>query len=117
VAHLSPGTFAYRLTFTHDGRHVLVPRFSERGVAVYDARARQQIRTLPVPGRPLSILVSPDSRFAYVAMIDPDLILKIDLTTGEAVGSASASPVPDGLALARDPFPPPVHRRRSARSG
>ena len=117
VATLSPGTFAYRLTFTHDGRYVLVPRFNERAMAVYDALARQQIRTVPVTGMPLGILVSPDSKFAYVAMAEPDLVVKIDLTTWETIGSAAASPVPDGIALARDPFPPPAHRRRSTRSG
>jgi DNA-binding beta-propeller fold protein YncE len=115
VATLSPGTFAYRLTFTHDGRHVLVPRHN--AVAVYDALARQQIRTIPVAGKPLGIVVSPDSRFAYVAMADPDFVVKIDLVTYETLGSAPASPVPDGIAYANDPSPPPARRRRSARSG
>lgn len=116
VATLSPGTFAYRITFTHDGRTVLVPRHNERAIAVYDAVARLETRTVPVGGKPLSILVSPDSRFAYIAMADPDRVIKLDLTTWETVGFVEASPVPDGLAYARDPSPPPASRRRSIRS-
>ncbi len=117
VATLSPGTFNYRLTFTHDGRRVLVPRHEQRAIAVYDALARQEIRTLGIVGRPLGILVSRDSRFAYIGMTDPDLVVKLDLETYEVVGSARAGATADGLALAGDPSPPPARRRRSARSG
>jgi DNA-binding beta-propeller fold protein YncE len=116
VSTLSPGSFAYRITFTHDGRTVLVPRFNEAAITVYDAVARLQTRVVPIEGKPLSIIVSPDSKFAYIATVQPERVIKLDLTTWETVGSVEASPVPDGLAYARDPFPPPAHRRRSTRS-
>lgn len=115
VATISPGTFAYRLVFTPDGRNVIVPRPGL--LAVYDAVTRVQLRTIPVSGSPFSVVIADDNRTAYVAMGGPNRVIKLDLLSGAILGSLNVAPVPDGLALAGDPPPdPPAKRRRSVRA-
>jgi YVTN family beta-propeller protein len=101
VQTISQGKPAYRLTFTNDGKFVLVPR--QAGVAVYDAATRAELRTLPVGGPPLSVLVAADNRIAYVATVNPHRVVKLDLETGAILGFANVAPVPDGLAWAAVP--------------
>jgi YVTN family beta-propeller protein len=112
VVHTIPGVFAYRLTFTTDGRHVLVPRGNT--VVVYDAATRAQLRAIPVGGTPLSVLAAHDNAIAYVAMVNPTRVIKLDLRTDQILGGVAVAPVPDGLALAREPLP--YHKRRASRS-
>ncbi|HYO77715.1 MAG TPA: hypothetical protein VE010_14745 [Thermoanaerobaculia bacterium] len=108
IATIAPGTFAYRLTFSPDGRHVLVPRPGE--VAVFDAAQRTVVRTIAMNANPLSILVAPDNRTAYVALATQ--VVKLDFTTGQVLGSVMVAAVADGLALATEPRQP--HRKRRA---
>lgn len=112
VVHRIPGVFAYRLTFTHDGRYVLVPRGTT--VVVYDRATREEVRQIPVGGTALSVIVAPGNRIAYVAMINPSRVIKLELATGAILGATAVAPVPDGLALAVEP--PPYVKRRTTRS-
>ncbi|HVE71719.1 MAG TPA: YncE family protein [Thermoanaerobaculia bacterium] len=112
VVHRIPGVFAYRLTFTHDGRYVLVPRGTS--VVVYDAATRNELRSIPVGGTAISVIVAPGSRIAYVAMNNPARVIKLDLESGGILGAVAVAPVPDGLALAVEPGP--WIRRRTART-
>jgi YVTN family beta-propeller protein len=112
VVHRIPGVFAYRLTFTHDGRYVLVPRGSM--VVVYDRATREELRQIPVGGTAFSVIVAPGNRIAYVAMNNPSRVIKLELATGAILGQTAVAPVPDGLALAVEP--PPYVKRRTARS-
>ena len=112
VVHRIPSVFAYRLAFTGDGRHVLVPRGN--GIVVYDAATRAELRTIPVGGTPLSVLAAHDGDVAYVATINPSRVIKLDLGSDGILGSVDVAPVPDGLALAREPLPP--RKRRASRS-
>lgn len=111
VVHRVPGVFAYRLTFTHDGRFVLVPRGTN--VVVYDRATREELRSIPVGGTAFSVIVAPGNRTAYVAMNNPSRVVKLDLASGTILGATSVAPVPDGLALAVEP--PPFVKRRTAR--
>ena len=111
VVHRIPGVFAYRLTFTHDGRYVLVPR--QNTVVVYDAATRAELRTIPVGGTAYSVIVAPGDRIAYVAVNGPPRVLRVELATGAVLGTAAVAPVPDGLALAVEPRP--YGKRRTAR--
>jgi YVTN family beta-propeller protein len=112
VVHRIPGVFAYRLTFTHDGRYVLVPRGTT--VVVYDRATRVQLRQLEVGGTVLSVIVAPGNRIAYVAMNNPSRVIKLELETGAILAQTAVAPIPDGLALAVEP--PPYVKRRVARS-
>lgn len=112
VVHRIPGVFAYRLTFTHDGRHVLVPRGTM--IVVYDRATREELRQIPVGGTAFSVIVAPGNRIAYVAMNNPSRVIKLELATGAILGETAVAPVPDGLALAVEP--PPYIKRRTARS-
>ena len=98
VTTIGAGTFAYRLTFTPDGKQVLVPRPGE--VAIFDTAQRTQIRTIPIAGSPFSVVVLADNRTAFVAAGNPSQILKVDLTTGAILGALPIAGTPDGLAYA-----------------
>jgi YVTN family beta-propeller protein len=110
-AFIAPGAFAYRLTFTSDGRSVLAPR--QQTVVVYDAATRTQVRAIPAGGTVLSVIVAPGDRIAYVATVNPSRVLKLDLETQTILGSVAIAGTPDGLALAVPP--PPGPRRRAVR--
>lgn len=112
VATISVGQQAYRLAFTPNGRYVLATR--GRALAIYDAVTREEIQRVNVTGLAFGILPSPDSTVAYVAVADPDQVVKVDLSTFQVLGAAPASPIPDGLALAVDP-PARGPKRRSVR--
>jgi YVTN family beta-propeller protein len=112
VVHHIPGVFAYRLTFTNDGRHVLVPRGNT--VVVYDAATRAELRAIPVGGTALSVIVAPGDRIAYVAMTNPSRVIRLELATGTILAAATVAPTPDGLALAIEPQS--FGKRRTARS-
>lgn len=117
VATIAPGTFAYRLNFSPDGRHVLVPRPGQ--VAVFDAAQRTVVRTIPVNSTPFSIAILPDNRTAFVATGGPNQILKIDFTTGEILARLPMPGTPDGLAYSTLSDEPsvPQPRRRAVRRG
>jgi YVTN family beta-propeller protein len=115
VANLSPGTFAYRLAFTRDGRYVLVPRATENAVVIYDATTRTVARTIPFNGQPVSLVITPDSQTIYVATLNPGQILKVDFATGAILGTLAITGTPDGLALARAPEVVSGKRRRAVR--
>lgn len=98
VATIGAGTFAYRLTFTSDGKYVLVPRHGE--IAIFDVAQRIQVRTIPIAGSPFSVVVLADNRTAFVAAGNPSQVLKVDLATGAILGTLPIAGTPDGLAYA-----------------
>jgi DNA-binding beta-propeller fold protein YncE len=112
-AFIAPGAFAYRLTFTGDGRFVLVPR--QQTVVVYDVATRTQVRAIPAGGTVLSVIVAPGDRIAYVATVNPSRVLKLDLETQQILGAIAVAPTPDGLALAAPSPPGPYKKRRAVR--
>lgn len=116
VANLSPGTFAYRLVFTNDGRYVLVPRAPESALVVYDAATRTIAKTISFSGQPVSVIVTPDDRTLYVATLSPSRVMKVDFATGTILGTLNIDGTPDGLVLAQRPQPVSGKRRRSVRS-
>jgi YVTN family beta-propeller protein len=99
VAKISEGEPAYRLAFSADGARVYVPRGTQ--VVEYDAKKRSELRRIDMPGFVLSVLPSPDGRRLYSAVVEPELIVGIDLESGKVIGSAPAGPVSDGIGLAR----------------
>jgi DNA-binding beta-propeller fold protein YncE len=117
VATIAGGTFAYRLYFSHDGKHVLVPRPGE--VAVFDAAQRTLVRAIAVNSSPFSIAIAPDDRTAYVATGGPNQVLKIDFTTGEILARLPLPAVADGLAYALVSSEPqqPRRKRRAVTKG
>lgn len=96
VATIGTTEPSYRITFTADGTRVLVPR--GRAFAVYDRLTRAEVRRIATSGQVLSILAAPDA--IYVAMADPDQVVKLDPITFTQRGAAPAGPLPDGMALA-----------------
>jgi len=107
VAAITPGEFAYRITFTPDGKYVLVPRAN--AVIVYDVASRTQLRSIDAEGTVLSI-IAPDEKTAYVSTGNPDRVTKLDLTTFTFGAFAAASPLPDGMAYIRTPTTGPKRR-------
>ena len=110
IATILPGTFAYRLTFSPDGRHVFVPRAGE--VAVIDATKRSQVRTIALKSLPISVLIMPDNRTMYVGTMQPSEVLKIDVTTGEIRARVAMTGTADGLAYSTFSTNQPQSRRK-----
>ena len=110
IATIVPGTFAYRLTFSPDGRHVFVPRAGE--VAVIDATTRTEVRTIDLQSIPISVLIMPDNRTMYVGTVKPNEVLKIDVTTGEIQARVAMTGTPDGLAYSTFSTNQPQSRRK-----
>lgn len=104
VATINTTEVSYRITFSADGTLVFVPR--GRGFAVYDRASRTEIQRVSTTGFVLSILAASDA--VYVAMADPDQVVKLDPVTFTQLGAAPAGPVPDGMAITR-----PVRKRRA----
>jgi YVTN family beta-propeller protein len=109
IATVAPGTFAYRLTFSPDGRHVFAPRSGK--VAIFDVTTRKEVRTINLQSMPISVLLMPDNRTMYVGTVAPNEVVKIDLTTGEIEARVAMTGTPDGLAYSTY-SPPPASRRR-----
>jgi len=117
VATVAPGTFAYRVVFTPDGKHVLVPRQGE--VAVFDAAERKLVKTIAVSGQPFSIVALADNKTIFVAGGNPNQVVKLDLTTGATLGTVAMPAIVDGLAyqVTGDKPAEPRKKRRTITKG
>lgn len=52
---------------TSDGRFVYAPIFADGEYRVFDTRLEKIVATLPTPGGPHNVVVSPDDRYMYLA--------------------------------------------------
>jgi YVTN family beta-propeller protein len=65
-----------------------------------DAATNKEIRRIKVEIVPLGIAFSADGKTAFVSVVEPDLILKINLESGEVLGRIDSGKAPDGIAVA-----------------
>jgi DNA-binding beta-propeller fold protein YncE len=116
AAFPSGGVYPNRLRFTPDGRLVLVSHAASGNVQLFDARTRAPVATIPFPrdttkapadggpmsgsAVPLGILITPDSRTAFVATAAHNEIAIVDIPARRIVATLRTGNEPDGMALA-----------------
>lgn len=104
-----------RLRFTPDGRLVLVPDVQSGTVQLLDASTRAPVAAIPFPrdtakapahggpmdrsAVPLGIVVTPDSRTAYVATAAHNEVAVVDVPGRRVVATLRPGDQPDGMAF------------------
>ena len=89
-----------RLKFTPDGALVLISDLDAGELVVVDARARVEVKRLPLGRSPEGILVEPGGARAYVAVTGDNVVAVVNLETLQVVGRIETGAGPDGMAWA-----------------
>jgi len=87
-----------RVRFTPDGRSALVSCFESNEVLDVDPSSREIRRRIPMGKAPIGILITADSRTAFVANTAADTVSVLDLAEGKMTGTFSPGREPDGMA-------------------
>ena len=87
-----------RLRFTPDGALVLISDLDAGELVVVDARARVEVKRLPLGRSPEGILVEPGGARAYVAVTGDNVVAVVDLKALQVVGRIETGAGPDGMA-------------------
>jgi DNA-binding beta-propeller fold protein YncE len=98
-ATLTPDVFgANRLTFTPDGKLVLVTAHTGKNLVVLDAKTREVVKRIPIEERGASgIQVQPDGARVFVSCPRDHYVAVVDLKTLTMVAKVDAGREPDGL--------------------
>jgi YVTN family beta-propeller protein len=94
---IDAGRSPIRLTFTPDGKKVVVVDLAGE-VIVFDAARRRELKRIQVGSFPTGVLVSPDSRYAFVSAGGDNSVYVIDLERLERTAALRTGKGPDGLA-------------------
>ncbi|HEY0970142.1 MAG TPA: YncE family protein [Gemmatimonadales bacterium] len=115
---LASANFPIRVTFTPDGELALVTNARSGELRIFDRWTRDTVATIPMrsdttaargtilgaslgetpgTGVPIGVLVSPDSRTAYVANANVDAVTVVDLVELRVTGYLKTGREPDGL--------------------
>ncbi len=100
VATIAPEIYSARVTFTPDGKRVLLYDMPTNSVVVFDRATRKEVGRATAPdGVPVGGIVSADSKRAYILRYQPDAIVELDLVTMKFGREVETAQMPDGLAL------------------
>ncbi|MGQ0542819.1 MAG: YVTN family beta-propeller repeat protein [Blastocatellia bacterium] len=100
VAKINIGGRPYRVKFTPDGRSVVCTMIASKDLLIIDAATRKEIKRIKLESIPLGIVFSADGKTAFVSAGQPDVVLRINLESGEVTGRVDTGKVPDGIAVA-----------------
>jgi len=100
VAKLNIGGRPYRVKFTPDGKSVVCTMVATKELLIIDAATRKEIKRIKLESVPLGIVFSADGKTAFVSAGDPDIVLKVNMESGQVTGRVDTGKVPDGVALA-----------------
>jgi YVTN family beta-propeller protein len=100
VAAIPTPGHAYRVSLTPDGRHALIPAPELGRVRVVDT-ATMQATDVAVPDGPGGVVVSADSRTAYVPVMNTGEVAVISLDFMAVARRFSVGNAPDGMAISR----------------
>ena len=89
-----------RLKFTPDGALVLITDLDGGELVVADARARAEVKRIPLGRSPEGILVEPGGTRAYVAVTGDNVVAVVNLETLQVIGRIETGTGPDGMAWA-----------------
>jgi YVTN family beta-propeller protein len=116
LASIPCGRVPTRLGFTPDGERVLVTCAGSGEVAVINAKERQEILRIAMPGpdldsdapkpdpatlQPIGLLIDPRGKFAFAACTAIRKLAVIDLRSWKISGEISTGNGPDGMAWTR----------------
>jgi YVTN family beta-propeller protein len=94
------------LTFAPDGRTLYVTVSNNQGtihaIDVLDTASNAVIATIPQPGMPLRVAVSPDGRRLYVANHEIPSVSVIDTATNTVIGQVNVAPNPHWVTFSPD---------------
>lgn len=102
----SPG-FPYRVQFTPDGRHALIPHARASSLVVADVAGQRIARSIPLGlcqvAEPSTAGVAPhpDGRWAFVTVRNDRSVLVLDLESGATLARVPVLESPDGVAYSR----------------
>lgn len=89
----------YRIKFTPDGKRAIVPIWPSNELVILDAASKKEVKRIKLESIPFGTVLSADGQIAFVSALRPDRVLKINLETGEIIGSVETGNTPDGIAL------------------
>jgi YVTN family beta-propeller protein len=91
------GRVPIRVKFTPDGSQVWVSNAESNSIAVFDARERTKLATIPVGAVPVGILMSPDGRLAFVANTNANQVTVVDVRKRKVLRTIQTGNEPDGM--------------------
>ena len=99
VAKLNIGGRPYRVKFTPDGKLVVCTMIPSKELLVIDAATRKEVKRIKLESIPLGIVFSADGKTAFVTAGQPDIVLKVNMESGQITGRVDTGKVPDGVAV------------------
>jgi YVTN family beta-propeller protein len=69
-------------------------------IVLIDAATRKETKRIKLESTPMGIAFSADGKTAYISVVQPDAVLKVNLDTGEVTGRVVTGNGPDGIAVA-----------------
>jgi YVTN family beta-propeller protein len=104
VKSIEVGARPRSVAFLPDMSRAYVPEENEATVAVIDVKALAILNKIKLGDgmRPMGTVTSPDGRQLYVSTGRSKMVLVIDTSNNQIVGSIEAGPRPWGIALSRD---------------
>ena len=87
-----------KLTFTPDGKRVIISDNTGNELVVLDAATRKPIKRIKLGNKVTKFQVEPDGSRVYVAVADDNNVAIIDLKTFEVTGRFTTGIDPDGMA-------------------
>lgn len=103
VKHLPSPGFPYRVQFTPNGRHALVPHATASALVVADVAAQRIAKAIPLgltnvaEPSTAGVFPHPDNRHAFVTVRNDDSLLVIDLESGRTLARVAVQSSPDGV--------------------
>jgi YVTN family beta-propeller protein len=91
----------FRVAFTPDGKHVLIPDPVGGELVIFDAPTRKERKRIKIAGGTVGVAVAADSKRAYVALQETGSVAAIDLEKMEVSGQVETGKGPDGIAWAQ----------------
>ena len=99
----SPG-FPYRVEFTPNGRYALIPHATSGALVIGDVTGQHIIRHIPLGLTDVTepstagVFPHPDNVHAFVTVRNDDLMLVVNLETGQTLARVEVQSSPDGVA-------------------
>ncbi|MBK8151103.1 MAG: YncE family protein [Acidobacteria bacterium] len=99
VDRIKLGERPYRVKFTPDGKIAAATIPNTKEIVLIDVATRKETKRLKLESSPLGIVFSKDGATAFVSVVQPDLVLKLQLASGEIKGKLASGAIPDGIAV------------------
>jgi DNA-binding beta-propeller fold protein YncE len=103
LAHVDAGPAPFAPAFTHDGRHLVVSGGEQDGsLRILKGPDLEHGRAIGIGRVPRGVAITPDDRFAWVALQAEDALVRVDLRRAAITRRLAVPTLPDRLALSPD---------------